>query len=90
MDVRITATELARSLSDVLNRIRYRGERFIVERNGEPIATIGPSGPAVGARWSDIVARIGHLKLPDEGFADDLEAIIAEQQPLEPPRAWDD
>ena len=35
METRITPTELARSLSDVLNRVRYRGERFRIERNGE-------------------------------------------------------
>ncbi|MFN0071262.1 MAG: type II toxin-antitoxin system prevent-host-death family antitoxin [Chloroflexota bacterium] len=43
-ETKITATELARNLSDVLNRARYRGEHFIVERNGEPIVTIAQLG----------------------------------------------
>jgi predicted nucleotidyltransferase len=42
MDHRISATELARGLGDILGRIRYRGETFTVERNGKPVARIGP------------------------------------------------
>jgi prevent-host-death family protein len=39
---RITATELARNLSDVLNRVRYRGESFEIVRNGEIVAELRP------------------------------------------------
>ncbi|MFQ6047389.1 MAG: nucleotidyltransferase domain-containing protein [Gemmatimonadales bacterium] len=42
METHISATELARGLGDVLGRIRYRGESFIVVRNGKPVARIGP------------------------------------------------
>ena len=42
MEYRISATELARRLGDILGRIRYRSESFIVERNGKPVAHIGP------------------------------------------------
>ena len=42
MDHRISATQLARGLGDILGRIRYRGETFTVERNGKPVARIGP------------------------------------------------
>ena len=38
MDVRITASELARRVGDVLGRVRYRGDSFTVLRNGEPVA----------------------------------------------------
>ena len=38
MPTSVTATELARKLGDLLSRIRYRHESFIVERNGTPIA----------------------------------------------------
>ena len=44
MEYRISATELARRLGDILGRIRYRSESFIVERNGKPVARIGPVG----------------------------------------------
>ena len=42
MEIRITATELARKLGDVLGKIRYRSDSFVVERNGEAIARISP------------------------------------------------
>jgi antitoxin (DNA-binding transcriptional repressor) of toxin-antitoxin stability system len=63
METTITATELARNLSDILNRVRYRGERFRVERNGELVATIEPP---VGRVFTvaDFRRELGHLKIP--------------------------
>jgi antitoxin (DNA-binding transcriptional repressor) of toxin-antitoxin stability system len=42
MELRISATELARRVGDILGRIRYRGDSFVIERNGEPIAKLVP------------------------------------------------
>jgi antitoxin (DNA-binding transcriptional repressor) of toxin-antitoxin stability system len=39
---RISATEAARSFSDVVSRVRYRGEEFIVQKGGEAVCRIGP------------------------------------------------
>ena len=44
MDTTISATELSRRMSDILNRVKYRGERFVVQRNGESIARTSTSG----------------------------------------------
>ena len=86
MDTVITATDLARSLSDILNRVRYKGETFVIHRNGEPIATLAPSGPNPGVTLRELADALGKLTLPGEGFADDLEAIQASQPKLEPPQ----
>src|SRR6266849_5110063 len=40
----ISATALARRLGDVLGRIRYRGESFVIERNGVAVARLIPAG----------------------------------------------
>ena len=85
MDTRITATQLAKTLSDVLNRVRYTGERFLVERNGEPIATVAPAAPASGMTWRQLVALLEELPRPDEDFADDLAAAQASQSRLGTP-----
>jgi prevent-host-death family protein len=82
MATKITATELAKSFSDVLNRVRYRGERFLVERNGEPVATLAPVEPVPAITLSQLVGRLGDVSLPGEGFADDLEAIQSSQPGL--------
>lgn len=49
MDRHISATELARKLGDVLSRVRYRGESFLVERNGAPVARLEPVPGAAAA-----------------------------------------
>jgi prevent-host-death family protein len=79
MEKTITATELARSLSDVLNRVHYRNERFIIQRNGESIAALVPAGPQRGVMLHDALRALGELKMPGDGFADDLEEIQANQ-----------
>jgi len=85
MERTITATELARSLSDILNRVHYRNERFIIQRNGEIIATLGPPGPVRGVTLHEIAERLRGLKMPGDGFADDLEEIQANQPLMEFP-----
>lgn len=79
METRISATELAKSLSDILNRVRYRGERFVIERNGELIASLAPAAPVSGITMRELAALLAELPRPDEGFADDLEAIQSSQ-----------
>jgi antitoxin (DNA-binding transcriptional repressor) of toxin-antitoxin stability system len=86
MPTRITSTELARNLSDILNRARYKGEHFIIERNGETIATLGPATKPI--TWREFVEWWVNNR-PDDKFADDLEAIHAEMnQPLPEPPEW--
>ena len=87
MDTVITATDLARSLSDILNRVRYKGETFVIHRNGEPIATLAPSGPKPGVTLRELAKALEALTPVGEGFADDLEAVQASQSILEAP-AW--
>jgi len=87
MATKITATELARNLSDILNRARYKGESFVIERNGEPIATVEPP-PKRGMTLRDLVQFMREHP-PDDRFADDLEAVHAEMnQPLPEPPEW--
>jgi antitoxin (DNA-binding transcriptional repressor) of toxin-antitoxin stability system len=90
MATRITATELARNLSDILNRARYRGESFVIERNGETVARLEPGGTPVGVPFRDLVRAIRELPRPDNAFAEDLERIHAEQGEIGPPPEWPD
>lgn len=85
----ITATQLARSLSDVLNRVHYRGERFIVERNGETVATLEPPEPVRGMTLGEMIEVMRAAPQPDDGFWDDVEKINTSQPPAEFPE-WPD
>ncbi len=86
---KITATELARNLSDILSRVRYKGERFAVERSGETIAELRPTDAPRTTTWNELLALLTSLPMPDDRFEADLKAIRADQ-PLLPPTPWDD
>jgi antitoxin (DNA-binding transcriptional repressor) of toxin-antitoxin stability system len=85
MDQKITATELARSLSEVLSRVQYRNERFVVQRNGEAVAALIPLTAPEGVMLHDALTALGRLRMPDDDFANDLEEIQENQPPAEFP-----
>jgi prevent-host-death family protein len=82
----VTATELARNVADILARVRYRGESFVVERNGRPIARIVPAGPPP-ASLADALSAWLSGRESDPGFADDLASVDAADRP--PDNPWD-
>lgn len=88
MSETITATKLARNLSDILNRVHYNGERFVVERNGLPVAEIMPARQKKIRTLGDLIALWDTFPKPDKEFWDELEEIQA-NQPLAEFPAWD-
>jgi prevent-host-death family protein len=80
MESRISATEAARNFSDVLNRVRYRGEEFVVERSGEAVCRIVPARP-VKRTLADLV-RILDAAPPDPEYWDTVEQITRHQPKL--------
>jgi prevent-host-death family protein len=80
MEYRITATELARKVGDVLGRVRYRGDTFVVERNGDPVARIVPLTVA-GGTVADALRAWRAAGPPDPSFADDLELVNSWDEP---------
>lgn len=82
---RLTATEAARNLSEVLNRVEYRDEEFEVERNGRVIARVVPARRTATVR--DLFELLAAMPR-DPQFADDLEEIQAQQAPA-PGSPWD-
>jgi len=85
----ITATELARNMSDVLSRVRYRRETFRVERNGAVVAILEPPAEVASvSTWGEFIELLRSLPRPDEKFADDLEQIHWSQGAL-PPSPWE-
>ena len=75
----VTATELARNLSDFLNRVRYQGESFGVIRGRELVARLVGLEEDVRTTGNDLCATLAQLEHPDRQFADDLESVQAEQ-----------
>ena len=89
MEAAISATYLARHLSEILDQVQERGDLFVFHRNGETIARLEPVSKKPGITARELLAQIGDLKMPGDGFADDLEAIQAEQGLAEMPE-WPD
>ena len=83
----LSATEASRNFSEVMNRVKYRGESFIVERGGERICEVRPTSPArfTGA---DLVALLRSLSAVDEDYLDVVEELTRSQKKL-PKSKWE-
>lgn len=82
---RLSATEVAREFSAVVNRIGT-GEEIEVVRNGVPVVEMRPvsAGRFLSAsRWRELMAS---APSPDEDFARDIEDARKEIGP--PSGAW--
>lgn len=67
----VTATQAARGLSDLLDAVEHRGERFTVIRRGRAIARIEPVARGTGAEVRALLERMS----PDPDWARELEAV---------------
>ena len=80
----MTATEAARSFSELLNRVAD-GEEIEVTRSGAAVAVIAPPRSRLisAARFRELIAA---APLPDAEFAEDIRAA---RQSVRPPEdAW--
>ncbi len=86
MKNRVSATEAARNFSELLNRIRYRGEEFIVERGGEPVCRMMPAGPR-HFTLADLAELVATLPKPDKDYLRVVERAVR-KQPKVPKSPW--
>jgi antitoxin (DNA-binding transcriptional repressor) of toxin-antitoxin stability system len=85
MERHISATELARRLGDVLGRVRYRGDSFVIERNGSAVARLVPLPEKSIATLREALAAWRSAGRPDEAFAAALEAVGDADRPPDNP-----
>jgi antitoxin (DNA-binding transcriptional repressor) of toxin-antitoxin stability system len=78
MESHISATVAARTLSDVLSRVQYRGESFVVERGGEAVCRIVPAGPRK-ATVADLLRALERAPRPDAEFLETVSALSKKQ-----------
>jgi hypothetical protein len=69
-----SVTEVARHFAGYINRVVYRGERFVLMRGNKPVDELGPL--PVGRRLAELPDLLGASPKPSEAeakeFADDL------------------
>ncbi|MDP9348094.1 MAG: type II toxin-antitoxin system Phd/YefM family antitoxin [Gemmatimonadota bacterium] len=70
-----TVTEVARHFAEYINRVAYRGERFVLMRGKRPVAELRPVASGKRLReLPDLLFSLPHLSKEDlEGMAADLE-----------------
>lgn len=83
---RISSTEASRNFSELMNRVRYRGESFVIERGGEPICEIHPAA-VPRFTGADLAALLRSLPPVDEDYLNLVEEL-ARAQPLLPESPW--
>jgi antitoxin (DNA-binding transcriptional repressor) of toxin-antitoxin stability system len=88
---RVSVTDVFRNFSDYLNRVAYRGERFVLVRGGKSVAELSPVPR--GTRLGDLPGLLASLpRLSDdeaEAFARDLVRARDELDALPPRDPWD-
>ncbi len=70
-----SVTEVARHFADYINRVAYRGERFVLVRGNKPVAELGPL-PA-GKRLAELPGLLGSLPRLSETEAEEFAADLA-------------
>ncbi len=82
----VSATEAARNFSELLNRVRYRGQTYVVERGGEAVCEIRPVYRAGGFTGSDLVRLLATLPDAPRAYLEAVEDAIEGQPPMEETR----
>lgn len=93
MEKRITATQAVREFSELLNKIKFKGDHYIIERSGKPVARMEPIKEANTTKTlKELKSLLKELpRLDDEldAFAADLEDIWKNQPPLPEEGTWE-
>jgi antitoxin (DNA-binding transcriptional repressor) of toxin-antitoxin stability system len=60
-----SVTEVARHFADYINRVVYRGERFVLMRGNRPVAELGPLPAEAEAFADDLISARSMLAATD-------------------------
>lgn len=86
-EIRISSTELPRTIGEVLGRLKYRRDSFIVEKSGKPVALLSPYPGPRSRGLKEVLGAWVMAGERDEDFADLLEEVGRADPPLEDPWA---
>lgn len=87
MESHISVAEAAQTFSDVVERVRSRGDVFVVECEGEPICRIAPVSPTRRTA-RDLVRLLQEAPRPDDAYLDAVTEV-AQNQPSLPETPWE-
>lgn len=88
----ISATDTVRRFSEILNSIKYRGDRYTILRSGKPVASILPAEATLKEKTlEELIALLN--KIPKMGnevekFKNDLKEILKSQPSIPEKSRW--
>lgn len=90
---RVSATKAQRSLAELLSRVSYGGEEFIIERAGRPVAKLTTAGVRDQSKrkvltWGEYVERRKKHPWPDE-FVKIVNKLVRRRPPAPPPLSFE-
>jgi prevent-host-death family protein len=89
----INATEAARTFSEIINSVRYKGESYTIIRGGKPAAAIVPIKEATHGRTlkelQTIINNLPKLGKDAESFLNDVEKGLKSQPPIPEITVWE-
>jgi hypothetical protein len=83
----ISATEAARNFSELLNRVRYQRQSYLVERGGRAVCEIRSVCEETGFNGAALVRLLNSLPDPAASYLDEVEEAI-KLQPLAEETRW--
>ena len=86
MESRLTSTEVARRLDDILAEVKHAGTTIVVMKNGEPVAQLKPLESGPSCTVSQLAQLWGSEETdPDDAFARDLDRVNQSDLPVANP-----
>jgi hypothetical protein len=82
----ISATEAARNFSELVNRVHYRRQSFLVERGGQAVCEIRPAYEATGFKGSDLARLLRSLPEAPTTYLDAVAEGVEHQPPADQTR----
>ena len=74
---RIAVAEAKRRFSDILGEVRYQGRRYVVERNGTPVAALVPLSDLPSASRNTGFLALAQAFQDAPEYADVLDEIVS-------------
>ncbi|MBI3601026.1 MAG: hypothetical protein HY097_10365 [Nitrospinae bacterium] len=92
MEKTVSATEVVRKFSEILNSIKYRGDHYTIMRGGKPVASISPVDTHLKERTlselRELIKKIPRLGDEAERFEKDLKKIVINQPSMPEKDRW--
>lgn len=91
-ELAISVTQAARRFADCINRVRYQGVSFVLNKNGVPVARIVPVESSSGADLERLATALREAREEAELDREAAERLItspeevAESQPPQTPK----